>query len=51
VALVPLDQLDTQQRLELLDPGGERRLGHELRFGGGPEVQAGRELDQVGELA
>ena len=51
VALVALDELHAQQPLELLDPGGQRGLGHELRFRGGPEVQALGELDQVGELA
>ena len=51
VALVALDELHAQQRLELLDPGGQRGLGDELRLGGDAEVQALGELDQVGELA
>ena len=51
VAVVALDELHAQQRLELLDPGGQRGLGDELRLGGDAEVQALGELHQVGELA
>jgi hypothetical protein len=40
-----------QQRLELLDPGGERGLDDELPFGSDAEVEALGELDQIGELA
>jgi hypothetical protein len=51
VAVVALDELHAQQRLQLLDPGRQRGLGDELGFGGDAEVQALGELDQVGELA
>jgi hypothetical protein len=51
VAPVALDELDAQLGLQLLDPGGERRLGYELRLGGDPEAQTFGELDEVGELA
>jgi hypothetical protein len=51
VAFVALHELRAQEGLQLLDPGGQRGLSHELRFRGGPEVQARGELDQVGELA
>ena len=51
VALVALDELHAQQRLELLEPRRERGLRDELRFGGDAEVQALGELDQIGELA
>ncbi|MNC88422.1 hypothetical protein D3C83_42340 [compost metagenome] len=51
MTLVALDQLRAEQALELLDPGGQRGLGDELRLGRGAEVEALGELDQVGELA
>ena len=50
-ALVALDELDAQEGLQLLDPGRQRRLGHELRLGRQAEVQPLGQLDQVAELA
>jgi hypothetical protein len=51
VARVALDELNAQERLELLDPRREGGLRDELRLRRGAEVQALGELDEVRELA
>jgi len=46
----PLDEHDAERVLELLDAGGEGRLGHAAGFGGATEIPFTSERQEILEL-